>query len=208
MSTSSILATVKSVDDTGGWTAIASAPSIDRDNEVVEARCFSQAPGGLPEQVPVRSAHFGGELVGSGRPYYVANRLQIDGRFASTPKAQEVRTLVKEGHLTTMSVVFLPLTDRQVEGRRHITSAELLAIDWAEIPSQRDARVLAVRGYDHRKASESAAYWKARIACMEAEIAMLDLDTATRAKGPNSLAEVYRELADVERFLARLDRRL
>lgn len=74
---------------------MASTPTVDRDDEVVEARCFLP----LPKQVPVRSAQFGGEQVGSGRPYYSGGDLLVEGRFASTRKAQEVRTLVREGHL-------------------------------------------------------------------------------------------------------------
>jgi len=196
---STLRATVKAVDATGGWTAVASTSSIDRDDEVVEDKAFAKAPGGLPATVPVRSAHFGGELVGSGRPYYVANRLQIDGRFASTPKAQEIRALVLEGHLSTMSVVFMSLTERRVDGRRHITSAELLAVDWAEIPSQRDARVLAVRS--HKPAMGGAgglALFKARIAALEAEIALLPPERGS-TKG------IYAELASLQTFLMLTD---
>jgi len=193
---STLLATVKAVDATGGWTAVASTPSVDRDDEVLQARCFVP----LPEQVPVRSAHFGGEQVGSGRPYYVGDRLQIDGTFASTSKAQEVRTLVKEGHLTTMSVVFRPLTDRRVDGRRHIVTGELLAVDWAEIPSQRDARVLAVRGLRPGLTGDDALYvFKARIAAFEASLALLPPEPAPALKG------VYGELARLQAFLALTD---
>jgi HK97 family phage prohead protease len=141
---SHLLAQVKSVGNDRTWTSQASSASVDRDDEVVEARAFARAPSGLPPRVPVHDKHFG-ELVGSGTPYYSGDDLFIDGKFASTPRAEEMYVLAKEGHLTTMSVMFLSLKDKRVEGRRHITAAELVAIDWASISSNREARVLSVR---------------------------------------------------------------
>jgi hypothetical protein len=191
---------VKSVNaDAGTWTAIASAPTIDRDDEVLEARCFEPLP---QRPVPVRSRHFGGEQVGSGRPRYDGDVLLLDGRFASTPKAQEVRTLVTEGHLTSMSVVFLPITDRQVDGRRHIVTAELLAVDWAEIPSNRDSRVLVARSVRSLPPADALEVAKARIAAFQAELALLPPEPA-----PPSLAKAYADLAECQAFLADLNGR-
>ncbi len=45
---------------------MASVPTIDRDDEILEAGCVDP----LPTTVPVRDAHFGGQLVGSRRPRY------------------------------------------------------------------------------------------------------------------------------------------
>jgi hypothetical protein len=201
---STLLALVKAFDDagTGSWTAVASSPSIDRDDEIVEAREFEP----LPAKVPVRSAHFGGELVGSGRPYHRGSDLHIDGSFASTPRAQDVRTLVREGHLEHMSVVFLPKKDRSVEGRRHITRGELLAVDWVEIPSNRDARVLAVRGLQRRTSSMTA--WRARIAALEAEVALLDATTRPQWRRPMAgPARLHDVVAEATAVLADLQRR-
>jgi len=135
-------ASLKAVSDAGpgSWSAVASTPSVDRDDEVLEPGCFDP----LPAQVPVHATH-SGPIIGSGRPYYVGNALHIDGKFASTPEAQAVRTLVTEGHLQTMSVAFMPLKDQRKAGRRHVTKGELLAVDWASIPSNRDALVLAAK---------------------------------------------------------------
>ena len=196
----SLVALVKSVDEkgAGSWTAVASAPSVDRDGEVIEGKAFEP----LPTTVPVRDGHFGGELVGSGHPYYRGDVLHLDGRFASTERAQEVRTLVREGHLATMSVVFLPRQDREVDGRRHITDAELLAVDFVEIPSNRDARVLAARGWRQDEPLELRQI-RAEVAKSLAYLAELDLAEVRRLERP---IDPRQEIADLRRFLAELER--
>jgi hypothetical protein len=196
-----LAAQVKAVDaDAGTWTAVASVPSVDRDDEIVAERAFEPLPR---QPVPVRDAHFGGQLVGSGRPHYQGNQLLLEGRFASTPRAQEVRTLVVEGHLASMSVVFLPLADEQVDGRRNITRAELLAVDFGEIPSNRDARVLAARSLDRQGLHHAhllAA--QARISALEADLAALPAPAA-----PTSLGKAYSDLSDLQDFITDLSRR-
>ena len=188
-------ATVKAATTAGTWTAIASAPTLDRDNEVVAGRAFDP----LPDRVPVRDGHFGGELVGSGRPYYRGDTLQIDGKFASTPRAQEIRTLVLEGHLDGMSVVFLPIADKDVGGVRHITKAELLAIDFVHIASNRDAAVLAARGL--RTAEDPAlTLAKARVAIAQAELALMPPE-------PMTLGKARALVRDTRAFLADLNQR-
>jgi hypothetical protein len=104
-----------------------------------------------------------------------------------------------------MSVVFLPISDRQVDGRRHIVTAELLAVDWAEIPSNRDSRVLmarSVRPAVPRTVQLEVA--KARIAALQAELALLPGEPAP---APLPLARAYADLAECQTFLADLDRR-
>lgn len=142
MSTKSLIATIENVGDSGTWEAIASTPTIDRDHEIVAAGALWW--NGVT--VPCHAEHFG-ELIGSGIPRYVGDELRIVGRFASTAKAQQVRTLVVEGHMRTMSVMFLPSTFEPGRGdvKRIITRAELLAVDFAPVPSNRDARVLTSR---------------------------------------------------------------
>ncbi len=82
MTTKRFSATVKAVaeDGAGSWTAVASTPSIDRDNEIVDSGAFEP----LPARVPVHAEHFG-EIIGSGRPYYEGNTLYIDGTFGWSP---------------------------------------------------------------------------------------------------------------------------
>lgn len=68
---------------------MASVPTIDRDDEILR-------PGATTRCPPWRwcaKAHFGGQIVGSGRSRYQRDQLIIDGL---------------QGPLSTMSVVFLP----------------------------------------------------------------------------------------------------
>lgn len=190
-------AVVKTSADAGTWTAVASAPTLDRDGEVVDP--FAFAP--LPASVPVHDGHRFDRVVGRAVPRYDAQgTLYVDGRFSSIPEAQRTRTLVLEGVLDSMSVAFHNPVRTNVEGTPHITKGELLAVDFVSVPSNRDARVVAVRALG---LPSSAAAWKARIAAMEAELALLDLHHAKRSRPP-SLARLYAQLAEAQAFLSSL----
>lgn len=65
-----------------------------------------------------------------------------EGVFASTPKAQEVRTLYDEGVLNTVSVGFIPLEKKGND----ITKAELLELSFVPVPANSEA--LALRRVD------------------------------------------------------------
>lgn len=137
-------ATVESaIDDSaafphGGFTAVASTPSLDRDGDMLAKKEWIEP---LPDHITIDIDH---EMsvrgtVGSARPYFDADgRLMIEARFASTPQAQETRTLINEGHIRTVSVAFM--TDKSKksgEPRR-----ELLNVGIVAIPSNRDAVIV------------------------------------------------------------------
>lgn len=152
--------------DGGGFTAIASTGSVDRDGEIVAPGCFTP----LPASIPIHLDHVMTveSLVGRGRPYYVGAELRVDGVFASTVKAQEARQKAADGVLDSMSIVFRGLEWQTVDGVRTCVRGELLAADLVTIPSNRDARVLAVRGWSEpvsqpRKALADAALLLARL---------------------------------------------
>ena len=137
----------------GEFVAIMSAPTLDRDLEVIDAGAF--AP--LPEKITVDIDHAMSvrSVVASGTPFYDGDLLKIKGRFASTPLGQEVRTLVREGHLDRMSVTFRAAQrDVAEDGVTHIKSAELLNVAFVVIPSNRDAAVLAAKSADDVAAAE------------------------------------------------------
>jgi phage head maturation protease len=122
----------------GGFVAVASTPSLDRDGDKLERDEWIEP---LPDHITIDIDH---EMsvrgtVGSARPYFNENgQLMIEARFASTTQAQETRTLVQEGHIRTVSVAFL--TDKSKksgEARR-----ELLNVGIVAIPSNRDAVIL------------------------------------------------------------------
>src|SRR5687768_6083524 len=93
---------VKAAKDGGGFTAVASTTDVDTDGEIIDFRAFDP----LPAWIPIHHGHDFAKQVGSGKPYYANQRLYVDGTFARTTLGQEVRTMVLDGHLPHMSVVF------------------------------------------------------------------------------------------------------
>lgn len=144
----------------GMFEAILSAPTLDRDGEVIDALAFEP----LPEHLTIDIDHgmTVGTTVGSGTPYYEDGVLKFRGTFSSIPRAQEVRTLVTEGHIRKMSVAFMNAlreTDPDDE-RPHIRRAELLNAAIVPIPSNREASILAAKALAsevHQRALEDEA---------------------------------------------------
>lgn len=129
----------------GGFTAVLSTPSLDRDGDRLHRQEWVEP---LPERLPLDVDHgmSVADTIGSFRPYFDGDRLMMQATFASTPRAQEVRTLIKEGHINTVSVAFL--TDKnQKDGspRREILNAGVVAC-----PSNRDAVILDSKALDKR----------------------------------------------------------
>ena len=132
-------------DPAGTFEAILSAPTLDRDGEVIDARAFEP----LPDHITIDIDHgmSTAATVGSGTPYYDGDVLKFSGTFSSIPRAQEVRTLVTEGHIRKMSVAFMNAA-RQVDdedGKVHIRRAELLNAAIVPIPSNREASILSTK---------------------------------------------------------------
>lgn len=135
----------------GGFTAVLSTPSLDRDGDRLMQDEWVTP---LPERLPLDVDHgmTVADTIGSFRPYFdEAGRLMMEATFASTPKAQEVRTLVKEGHIASVSVAFLnDKTKKDGEPRRELLNAGVVAI-----PSNRDAMILASKAAGALKDSRS-----------------------------------------------------
>lgn len=146
-----LFGTVKAVTDTddtgpGSFHVILSAPSEDRDNEIVKTGAFEvDAP--LPDHITFDADHLMSVAgtVGSGRPYYGDDgALHVDGTYTSLPQGQQVRTLVNEGHIKTVSVAYMQnKSTKNADGIRVIESAELLNGAFVAVPSNRDAVVLS-----------------------------------------------------------------
>ena len=120
MAVNSFSAEIKASDGdsgTGSFTAVASRPVIDRDNEIVDAYCF--AP--LPLSIPLLVNHsWKTDGVGRATPSYNADGdLLVTGVFAPTQKGQELRRLVADGFIDSTSVGFLsPQYENDSNGRR------------------------------------------------------------------------------------------
>lgn len=150
-------AEVKSLGDAenpnGEFEVILSAPTLDRDNEVIDAKAFEP----LPEHITFDIDHglSTATTVGSGRPYYDGDTLKVRGSFSSIPRAQEVRTLVTEGHIRTTSVAMRGMTKTQKDGVAHITKAELLNGAFVPVPSNREALVLSSKAGARNNAADA-----------------------------------------------------
>ena len=122
----------------------------------------------------------GGRAIGRARPYYEGDRLLIDGTFASTARAQEMRTLVKEGVVTDMSIVFLRRRTERIKGVSCLLEGELLGVDFVGIPANRDARVLATRGLARSVMKDITTACRDVANVGEYELALLELAEAER----------------------------
>ncbi len=136
---------VKSVQDSGEFEAILSMPTVDRDGEIIAARAFEP----LPARIPIDIDHglTASKTVGSGTPYYDGDVLMVRGTFASTALGQEIRTLVKEGHVGHMSVAFRGAQYAEKSAVPTITKAELLNAAIVAIPSNREASILVSKSF-------------------------------------------------------------
>lgn len=139
----SIKAVADSKDPNGEFEAVLSAPTLDRDGEIVAPKAFDP----LPDRIGIDIDHLMSVrgTVASGEPYYDGDVLKFRGSFASTPLGQEVRTLVTEGHIWKMSVAFMNAKRELVEGVPHVVSGELLNAAIVAIPSNREADITAAK---------------------------------------------------------------
>ena len=153
-----LMGTVKALDDAsdpnGSFEVILSAPTEDRDGEIIDARAFDP----LPDHITFDIDHgmSVSTTVGSGIPSYDdAGLLRVKGTFSSIARAQETRTLVREGHIRTTSVAFMDAKRAKGEdGKTHITGAELLNGAFVPIPSNREAMVVSAKEYAARVEQE------------------------------------------------------
>jgi phage head maturation protease len=137
--------TVETDSPNGAFEVVLSAATLDRDGEIIDSRAFDP----LPDHVPFDIDHgmTVQTTVGSGQPYYAEDgSLRVKGTFASTPLAQEVRTLVAEGHIRTTSVTFMAAERvKDEKSVDHVTRAELLNGTFTPVPSNREAVVLSAK---------------------------------------------------------------
>lgn len=140
-----LVETTETENPNGAFDVILSAPTLDRDGEVIDARAFDPLPDHIPFDIDHSMTVTG--TVGSGAPYYDADgTLRVKGTFASTLLGQEVRTLVSEGHIRTTSVTFMAAKRvKDDTGVDHIQTAELLNGTFTPVPSNRESVVLSAK---------------------------------------------------------------
>lgn len=192
-------------DPLGSFEAVASAPTLDRDNEIIDVGAFEPLPPSVPIHVDHRMAVE--NVVARGVPFYERDVLKIRGTFATTPRAQEIRRLVADGVVDTVSVGMIGVKSAVGnDGIRHITKAELVEVSFVSVPSNRDARVLLARNFDGRH----PLLIEARRAVADAMVTMAKLDLAEikrleRREQPDF--DLRRTLCDAHALLDDLDRK-
>lgn len=141
-----VVATVKDLGDgesgNGEFEAIISTASIDRDGESIPKGAFDP----LPDEIPIHINHDFtdvGAVVGRGKLFYDGDVLKVKGRYAGTPTAQQLRQLVSEGMVQTMSVGYIDAKYTDVKGVPTLQSADLIEASFVSVPANREALVLA-----------------------------------------------------------------
>jgi phage head maturation protease len=140
-------ATIQNTDDTfpGSFEVVLSTKAKDRDGDELQPEDWKQP---LPDHITFDADHgmSVATTVGSGTPTIdESGRMVVRGTYSSLPRAQEVRTLVNEGHIRTTSVAFMTEKSQQKDGTTKQVR-ELLNGAFVAIPSNREALVLASKG--------------------------------------------------------------
>lgn len=142
----------ESENPNGEFEVILSAETLDRDGEVIDAKAFEP----LPDSIPFHAFHDFHDPIGRAAPYYEGNVLKARGTFASTARAQEIRTLVAEGVIGHTSVGFMAATRKDTEDAPHVTSGELLEGSFVSVPSNREAAVLMAKEFDAKAGARNS----------------------------------------------------
>lgn len=143
-------------DGPGTFEAILSAPTKDRDGDTLTPDGWKSP---LPDKITVDVDH---EMsvrgtIGSAKPWIDDDgNMRISGTFASTPLAQEVRTLMAEGHIDRTSVAFMSEPVKQKDGST-VKMRELLNAAVVCIPSNREAAVTSVRSFTAKAGARNSA---------------------------------------------------
>ena len=146
--TATITPTGSETDFPGTFEVILSAPTKDRDGDTLLPEEWKQP---LPEHITFDIDHgmSVATTVGSGVPSIDAKtgNLVVRGTYSSLDRAQEVRTLVNEGHIRTTSVAFMnePAT---VKNGKKVNQRELLNGAFVAVPSNREAVITNSKGID------------------------------------------------------------
>jgi hypothetical protein len=129
-------------DMPGTFEVILSAPTLDRDGDTLATDGWKTP---LPEHITFDSDHgmSVATTVGSGVPSIdeKTGNLVVSGTYSSLARAQEVRTLVNEGHIRTTSVAFM--SEKSTKDGKSVIQRELLNGAFVAIPSNREALVLS-----------------------------------------------------------------
>ncbi|MDT5397320.1 MAG: hypothetical protein QOK33_551 [Mycobacterium sp.] len=124
----------------GGFTAIASDATLDRDGEVL---ALDEWVTPLPPKITVDIDHgmSVATTIGSAVPYFHAGQMWVDATFSSLKEAQHVRTLVNEGHISSVSIA------AQVDRSGGTVKRSLLNVSVVAIPANPNARIVDAKAF-------------------------------------------------------------
>lgn len=195
------LGEVKAVEDADGdpngeFDVILSAPTLDRDGEVLDSKIFEP----LPDHITFDIDHgmSTATTVGSGTPFYDGDVLRVKGTYSSIPRAQEVRTLVREGHIRTTSVAFMGAVRQEKDGVPHVVKAELLNGAFVPIPSNRESVVLSAKSFEEKTETSPLC-----AKCAEPTVSTTAPETPSDEDGKSPASNVV-EMARIRADIARL----
>jgi hypothetical protein len=188
-------ATIRNMDDAfpGTFLVVLSAPTEDRDGETLLPDEWKQP---LPDHITFDTDHgmSVATTVGSGHPYLSTagivdpdgkeipvGSVLVDGIYSSLPRAQETRTLVKEGHIRTTSVAFMSSRSKDAKGVSTVTR-ELLNGAFVAIPSNREALVLSSKAADVKLGARNSAKDMEHVQGIHDHAAAMGADCAAPAK--------------------------
>jgi HK97 family phage prohead protease len=149
------ITTLDNRGDHGGFAAVISTDAVDRDGESIAVGAFSP----LPSELKVfynhdwRSDAF---PIGKAQPYYEGPDLKAVGTFSASPRAQELRALVVEGMVDSMSIGFLNAVRKTVGGKRVVTKGDLFEVSFTGTPVNPTARVLSAKAGARNSAADLA----------------------------------------------------
>lgn len=127
----------------GTFEVILSAPTQDRDGEIVDSKAFEP----LPDHITFDTDHSMtcDSVVGSGVPAYAEDgTLRVKGGYARDERSQIIRQKVIDGHIRTTSVTFMAAERvKDEKGVPHVVKGELLNGTFTPVPSNRESVVLA-----------------------------------------------------------------
>lgn len=143
------VASIESTDDDkfgphGGFTAVLSTPSLDRDGDRLQKGEWLDLPKWLP--LDIDHGMTVADTVGKFHPYWDGETMMMDAYFASTDQAQIARTLIndlrdEEDGSCPLGVSVAFMTDKSKkdgEPRRELLNAGIVGV-----PANRDAKILA-----------------------------------------------------------------
>lgn len=151
-------ATITNVDDAfpGTFEVVLSAPTKDRDGDTLLPGEWKTP---LPVKIPFDTDHgmSVGTTVGSGVPRIdpETGNLIVKGTYSKLPRAQEVRTLVDEGHVTHTSVAFM--SEKTQKDGASVTVRELLNGAFVNTPSNREAVILSSKTFGRKAGARNSA---------------------------------------------------